>query len=125
MRTRSIAATLLTAGVATVAAAAPAAATSYCSPETGDYCYSALKQRGVVRIGLDTFSFTGRVRTCVTQPGGARTCKRFTLRTKRSGIHGFRTRWSRHFPNGGKGTYKVTFAPAGMGRLGPGVTFRR
>lgn len=125
MRLRHVVAALATTGVAAAASAAPAAATGYCSPETGDYCYSAVKKAGVVRIGLDTFSFTGKVKTCVTEPGGTKTCKRFTLKTKKSGIYGFSKRWSRYFPNGGKGTYKVTFAPAGMGPLGPGVTFKR
>lgn len=99
------------------------ASSSYCSP-TGDYCHSAVKRDGVVRIMLHTFSFRGRVRVCVTDPDRERSCKRFRLRARRDGIFGFRVRWSRHFPNGGRGTYRVRFRYGGS-QLGPADRFRR
>ena len=126
MRLRHAVTALLATGVVTAIPVAPAAAaSSYCAPETGDYCYSAVKRSGVVRIGFDTFSFTGKVRVCVTAPTDERTCQRFALKAKKNGINGFTKRWSSFFPNEGKGTYRVTFAPAGNPKLGPGVTFER
>ena len=118
--------TTLTLGAALVAAAlapAPAAASSYCSP-TGDYCHSAGERDGVVRITLDTFSFRGRVRVCVTGPEDRTTCRRFRLRAGKHGVYGFSVRWSTHFPDQGAGTYRVRFRYAGTS-LGPADTFRR
>jgi hypothetical protein len=110
------------------AAAAPAAtASGYCSP-TGDYCYSARVRNGAVRLVLGTFSFRGRVRVCVTPPGGGTPdCKAFRLGGTGNGIYEVDVKWSAHFPRRGPGTYRVTFAPAATGgaKLGPGATFRR
>lgn len=102
---------------------AAAASSSYCS-ETGDYCYRAAKVRGSWRISLSTFSFQGRVRTCVTAPDATRTCRRFRVREGKYGIYSFDVRWSKHFPNRGRGRYRVAFFVQGN-RIGPGVSFRR
>ena len=104
------------------APAAAAAASSYCSP-TGDFCHQAVNRAGVVRIMFDTLAFRGRVRVCVTTPAGERSCKRFRLRSRNGGF-GFTVRWSRHFPNGGRGRYRVRFHRGGT-QLGPADTFRR
>lgn len=116
--------TLATAIAALVLAvpASAGAASGYCSP-TGDYCYSAKRVRGVQMISFGTFSFQGTVRTCVTAPGRRRSCKRLRLRES-NGLYAFDVRWASHFPNRGRGTYKVTFRGAGS-TLGPGVSFRR
>ena len=108
--------------VAAPAPAAAAAASSYCSP-TGDYCHAAVNRGGVVRIMFDTLAFRGRVRVCVTDPSGDRSCKRLRLRSRNGGF-GFTVRWSRHFPNGGPGRYRVRFHGGGA-QLGPADTFRR
>lgn len=120
---RRLLGTLLAAACALAAAPAADARSSYCSP-TGDYCYGVQQRDGVWRISLHTFSFRGRVRTCVTAPDGSRACRRFRVREQRGGIYGFRVRWSRWFPNRGLGRYRVTFAVGGS-KIGPGVSFRR
>ena len=120
---RLLAATLAVTAAAAVAPASAGAASSYGSP-TGDYCHSAQKRGGVVRLALETFSFRGRVRVCVTAPGGETSCKRFRLREREAGTYGFRVRWSRHFPDEGAGTYRVAFRYGGS-RVGPRDTFRR
>lgn len=108
---------------AVAAAPAPAVAASpYCSP-TGDLCHQAVNRGGVVRIMFDTLAFRGRVRVCVTDPSGDRACNRFRLRSRNGGF-GFTVRWSRHFPNGGRGRYRVRFYRGGA-QLGPADTFRR
>ena len=109
--------------VGAAVAPAPAEATSYCSP-TGDYCHSAGKRDGVVRLTLDTFAFRGRVRVCVRGPEDRTTCRRFRLRLSKHGLYGFDVRWSAHFPDQGAGTYRVRFRYAGSS-LGPADTFRR
>ena len=119
---RSIA-TLAPVLAAAAVAPAPAEATGYCSP-TGDYCHSAGKRDGVVRLTLDTFAFRGRVRVCVTAPDDRRTCRRFRLRRRANGVHGFSVRWSAHFPDRGPGRYRVRFRYAGTS-LGPADSFRR
>jgi hypothetical protein len=118
-------AAVLAVGIAAVVVPAPAvAASGYCSP-TGDYCYSARDERGVVRIRPTTFSFQDPVNVCVSHRKG-RTCHRFTPRAQKHGIFGFAIRWSRSFPNHGPGNYRVRFAlGTGTSGLGPGVTFRR
>ena len=75
---------LLTAAAAVlVLALAPGASARYrdryCSP-TGDYCTSAKRQAGAVKLSLSTFSFSGRYRLCVKPTVGAQTCKSFPLR---------------------------------------------
>jgi hypothetical protein len=116
---------VLAAGTGLGATAAPASAASgYCSP-TGDYCYSARAERGVVRLRLSTFSFSGDVEVCVSHRRG-RACHRFALRRNRHDVYAFAVRWSRSFPNHGHGTYRVRFrVPGTPSALGPGATFRR
>lgn len=100
--------------------AGPAMANGYCSP-TGDYCMSAAKKKGAVRISLATFSFRGRVRVCVTAPDGAKACKRFELELRRpdADVYSFDVRWDRYFPDGGAGRYRVRFSQQGnrIGRV--------
>jgi hypothetical protein len=104
--------------------AAPAGAKSvYCSP-TGDYCYSAADERGVVRIRLSTFSFQEPVEVCVSHRKG-RECRSFTPRKSKHGLFTFAVRWSRHFPNHGPGNYRVRFRLPGASAFGDPLTFRR
>lgn len=109
-----------------LALGAPAAAktnrTNYCSP-TGDYCTSTARQGGAVFLTVRTFSFTGRVRICVTDPSQARTCKWFPLRKATGGVYQAKVRWHRNFPNGGAGIYRVRFFYGGP-QLGPVLDFR-
>jgi len=106
-----------------LAAPSPALATGYCSP-SGDQCYSAKKVNGQVRLQYGTFSFRGKLRTCVQAPGGQNDCRIFTLRV-RKGVSSIDVRWSSHFPRRGPGTYRVRFAGVGVGnQLGRAVTFR-
>ena len=117
---------LVVAGAAVAAALAcagsAAAATSYCSP-SGDYCTSTARLGGAVFLRLSTFSFRERIRICVTDPRGRRVCRRFLPRTRPRGIYEVKVRWHRHYPNGGKGTYRVAFF-LGSTRLGPVLIFR-
>jgi hypothetical protein len=92
----------------------------YCSP-TGDYCTSALRSGGTVKLRISTFSFSGRYRLCVTPTRGAQTCKSFLLR-RRGGQWVSEVVWYRNFPNKGTGFYKVTWHYGGV-RLGPPLTF--
>lgn len=107
------------------APSAASAAAAYCSP-TGDYCYGASKRTGVWRISLRTFSFRGRVKTCVKGPDDKRTCRQFRLAPddQLPDIFAFDARWSAHFPNLGAGRYRVQFYAFGS-RIGPGVSFSR
>ena len=118
---------LLTALVAACALgvwAAPAGAASvYCSP-TGDYCYSAAAEHGVVRIRLSTFSFREPVEVCVSHRKG-RECHSFTPRMAKHGLYSFAVRWSRYYPNHGPGTYRVRFRLPGATAFGDPLTFRR
>jgi hypothetical protein len=103
---------------------APAgAASAYCSP-TGDYCYSAGNERGVVRIRLTTFSFQEPVEVCVSHRKG-RECRRFTPRRTRHDAFAFAVRWSRWFPNHGPGTYRVRFRLPGAPSFDPPLIFKR
>lgn len=86
-----------TAGVLALSSAPAGAASGYCTP-TGDYCYSAKRERGVVLLRFDTFSFGDPVRTCVRSPRGRRDCRTFELSQRNSGLMGFTRRWSAHFP---------------------------
>lgn len=121
-RPRLIGASAAAALLALALPAAAPAASGYCSP-TGDYCYAARHEAGVVRIRLTTFSFQDPVTVCVSHRKG-RTCHRFTPRAQKHDLFGFAIRWSRSFPNHGAGTYRVRFALGGSA-LGPGVSFRR
>jgi len=121
-RAGSVVVSTLAAAALLTAAPAASAASAYCS-QTGDFCYSAKKRAGVVRLAFATFSFTGRVKACVTAPTGSKTCRSFLLRSRR-GVHSFDVRWSAHFPNAGAGTYRVRFRNFGN-VLGPAVTFTR
>jgi hypothetical protein len=104
-----------------LATAAPAAAkTTYCSP-TGDYCTSVAKVKGVRYFRLTTFSFSGRVRICVKDPTGARRCHGFRLENGGQ-MYSLNVLWKRHFPNRGRGTYRVSFF-LGTTRLGPVLSF--
>jgi hypothetical protein len=92
----------------------------YCSP-TGDYCTSAQRSGGAVKLKLSTFSFSGRYRLCVKPTRRAQTCKSFPLR-RRGEQWISEVRWYRHFPNLGTGLYTVTWHYGGV-RLGPPLTF--
>jgi hypothetical protein len=102
------------------AAASAAYRDRYCSP-TGDYCTSAQRSGGAVKLRLATFSFSGRYRLCVKPTGRAATCKSFPLR-RRSGQWVSSVTWYRNFPNRGTGLYTVTWHYGGV-RLGPPLTF--
>jgi hypothetical protein len=102
------------------AAAAGAVRDRYCSP-TGDYCTSAQRSGGAVKLRVATFSFSGRYRLCVKPPGRAATCKTFPLR-RRAGQWVSEVLWYRQFPNRGNGRYAVTWHYGGV-RLGPPLTF--
>jgi hypothetical protein len=120
---RALLAVTLAAVVSGLVAAPASAASTYCST-SGDLCYAARRERGVVRLRFDTFSFTGRVRVCVTPPRGARACRSFRLVRHGMGVRGMNARWSAHFPNQGAGRYRVRFF-AGGSALGPSVSFTR
>jgi hypothetical protein len=109
-------------GLALVPATAQARS-SYCSP-TGDYCTGILKRNGQVLLRISTFSFTGKYRLCVRAPGGAATCKRFTLGLTRNGIYQSTKSWRKHFPSRGPGIYRVRWQKFGS-NLGPRLSFRR
>ena len=107
----------VTAAALFLAAAAPGAVRDkYCSP-TGDYCTSAVRSSGTVKLRLGTFSFSGRYKLCVKPTTGAQTCKSFPLR-RRSGQWVSDVVWYRNFPNRGTGLDTVTGAYGGP-RLGP------
>ena len=97
------------------------ARTGYCSP-TGDYCTSVRDARGGPLLRLGSFAFSGRYRICVTPPRGSRTCRSFRLRRGR--LFESTVRWSRHFPDRGKGVYRVRWL-LGSTKLGPRLGFRR
>jgi hypothetical protein len=109
--------------IASLALAAPASGVmrdKYCSP-TGDYCTSAVRSAGAVKLRLSTFSFSGRYRLCVTPTRRAATCKSFPLR--RSGDQWVSAvTWYKNFPTHGTGFYRVTWHYGGV-RLGPPLTF--
>ncbi len=108
--------------LASLALAPSAAAKSgYCSP-TGDYCTSATRAGGAVLLRLSTFAFSGSVRICVTDPKAKRVCRNFLL-SKRASMWQVSVRWHRHFPNGGKGLYRVRFFTQST-QLGPVLDFR-
>ncbi len=102
------------------AAASGALRDRYCSP-TGDYCTSAERSGGAVKLRLSTFSFSGRYRLCVKPTARAQTCKSFPL-LRRGDQWVSAVRWYKHFPNRGTGLYTVTWHYGGV-RLGPPLTF--
>ena len=113
---------LAAAAVAALAVApAASAASSYCSPSC-DYCTSTQRVGGAVMLRLTTFSFSEPVRICVTGPNGRRVCKTFRP-AKRGATWQVNVRWHRHFPNAGRGRYRVGFF-LGRTRLGPVLDFR-
>ena len=114
---------ILAIAVSLLPAATAEARSSYCSP-TGDLCTSVQKKRGDVLLRVATFSFRGSVRLCVRGPDGAATCKRFRLLEGRSGIYASTKGWKRHFPDRGRGVYRVRWQVAGA-NLGPRLSFRR
>jgi hypothetical protein len=124
IRVRWLIALLFAALVWSSAAVAAQAATSYCSPQTGDFCIGAAKRGGVRYISMTSFAHRGRVRVCINK-GTRRDCRRFALRRLRdaSGLYEFKVRWSRHFPNRGPGRYRVRFSQAGD-QIGPALSFR-
>ncbi len=101
---------------------AASAISSYCSP-SGDFCTKASKKGGVRYLALSTFSHRGRVRACVDGPASGNKCRSFRLHREKYGIYEIKVRWSRHFKNEGRGTYKVGFYTGGY-RLGPRLSFR-
>lgn len=113
----------LTAALFLVPAGPAAARSSYCSP-TGDYCVSARNKGSDVLLRIGTFSFQGRYRLCVRAPNGEATCRRFRLFETRDGIYASSKGWSRHFPNEGKGIYRVRWQYGGS-NLGPRLSFLR
>lgn len=92
----------------------------YCSP-TGDYCTSAQKKAGAIKLTLSTFSFSGRYRLCVKPTGAAQTCKSFPLR-RRGDVWRSEVTWYKNFPNRSTGIFRVTWHYGGV-RLGPSLTF--
>ena len=120
-------------------ASSASARSSYCSP-TGDYtrlasppsgqatalrrqlCTSAVKRGGgvILRVRARRQYFK-RYKLCVSPPTGGRTCRTFRLR-RQGGAYGSSIRWSRHFPDRGRGTYRVAWV-VGVG-LGPVLDFR-
>jgi hypothetical protein len=102
------------------AAASGAYRDKYCSP-TGDYCTSAERSGGAVKLKVSTFSFSGRYRLCVKPTRRAATCKTFPLR-RRNGQWVSNVTWYKNFPNRGTGLYTVTWHYGGV-RLGPPLTF--
>ena len=102
------------------AAASGAYRDKYCSP-TGDYCTSAERSGGAVKLRVATFSFSGRYRLCVKPTRRAATCKTFPLR-RRNGLWVSNVTWYTNFPNRGTGLYTVTWHYGGV-RLGPPLTF--
>ena len=107
----------------TLSPAAAQARSSYCSP-SGDYCTGVLKKNGQVLLRISTFSFSGKYRLCVRAPSGRATCKSFTLTKTKMGIFASTKSWSKHFPSGGKGTYRVRWQKFGS-NLGPRLSFSR
>ena len=96
---------------------------SYCSP-SGDWCTSAGKRDGVRWLRLITFSQRGTVEFCVSPPRGSTECVSSTLRPRRHGIYLAALRWSRWFPNRGRGKYIVKIYNGGY-KVGRSLSFRR
>lgn len=102
--------------------AGASAATSACAPETGDWCTSVAKRGGERVLSLQTFSFRGSVKICVTGPQ-RRTCRSTKLRTTKDGLYRAALNADR-FPDQGRGRYRVTFTPDVTDqRLGPTLSY--
>jgi hypothetical protein len=101
------------------------AATSYCSPETGDFCTGAVNTKGVRTIFVRTFAHRGLVKVCITHEK-ARDCRRFRLTpdAQAPSVYQFERRWTREFPRRGPGRYYVRFTLGDGLRLGPTLSFR-
>jgi hypothetical protein len=97
------------------------AADRYCSP-SGDFCTSTQRVTGAVYLRLSTFSFSGPVKVCVTDPNGNRQCRTFRLR-RRGSVWQLSLRWRSNFTPGGPGRYRAAFF-LGRTRLGPVLDFR-
>jgi hypothetical protein len=97
--------------------------TAFCS-SSGDLCYGIKRQGQDAILRIDSFVNFSPYRLCVQAPAGAVTCKRFRLHAEAGGLFGSKVRWSTHFPNGGKGVYRVRWR-AGGNSLGPRLRFRR
>ena len=91
---------------------------------TGDYCTSAKRRKREAFLELRTFSFSGGYRLCVTAPDDTRTCREFEL--ERSGnLFRSRVRWSKNYPDAGRGTYYVCWrVTSGKRCLGKQLSFR-
>ena len=114
---------LLVLAAPSVVAAAAEARSTYCSP-SGDLCYGALKRGGRVYLQIDLAArYFSKYSLCVTPPRGRGECNSFRIR-KRGALYGSTVRWSLHFPNRGRGTYRARWRLEGD-PLGPSVSFRR
>jgi hypothetical protein len=111
---------LVVASLVAAHGAAAAPRDRYCSP-TGDYCTSAERKAGAVKLSVSTFSFSGRYRLCVKPTTAAQTCKSFPLR-RRGALWRSEVTWYKNFPNRGTGLYRVTWSYGSI-RLGPPLTF--
>lgn len=118
----AIALVLAVGGTALALPAGASAATSACAPETGDWCTSVAKRKGERVLYLETFSFRGSVKICVTGPQ-QRTCRSAKLRETKAGL--FRAAINaKRFTDQGKGRYRVTFTPdVSNEKLGPTLSF--
>jgi hypothetical protein len=87
---------------------------SYCSP-TGDYCVAITDRRGRIKFELSTFSFKGRYRICVKNPGG-KECHRYKLH-RDGDTWSDRVDWARNFEVEVPARYTVVWRFGGQ-RLG-------
>ena len=67
--------------------------------------------RGGDFVPVSLWDFAGRYDICVRAPDGSRTCKRFRWSVEPAGLIALRVRWSRHFPDRGRGVYRVRWLP--------------
>jgi hypothetical protein len=100
-----------------------AARSAFCSP-SGDLCTAAVTQGADAILRIDTFAHRGRYGLCVTAPDRSRVCKRFRLRPARGGLFRSRVLWSGHYPDKGRGIYRVRWQQFGA-NLGPRLSFHR
>lgn len=97
------------------------AASGFCS-ETGDFCTSATKTKGVRQLWIGTFAHRGSVDICVKAAGdGEAVCKSRKLREKKS-LYSASVKWSTNYPREPKGKRTVTFSIDGS-QIGPALTF--
>jgi hypothetical protein len=96
---------------------------AYCSP-SGDLCYGIKGRSNDPVLRIDSFVDFGRYTLCVTAPDASRVCKHFRLRARERGLFGSGVRWRRHYPDKGRGLYRVRWKTGGD-RLGPRLSFRR